>query len=284
MNIYIIIPCYNEEQFIAATLTSLINQTVKAKQIMVVNDNSTDGSEEIINAFAKADSSIQTIKTEASSTHLPGSKVVQAFKEGQKALDNNYDIICKFDADLIFPSNYLETIVKTFKKQAKAGIVGGFCYIEKNKKWELESLTNKDHIRGALKAYRKECLTAIGGLKAAMGWDTADELLAKYHSWEVVALEPLHVKHLKPTGNTYTQASRYKQGEAFYGLRYGLMLTIIASLKLAIIKRSPKFFINCLRGYFRAKRNKKTFLVTKAEGKFIRALRWEGIKGKLLTI
>lgn len=283
MNIYIIIPCYNEEKYIKKTLASLINQTVKPTKIMVVNDNSTDGSEHIINAFAKADPSIHTIKTQAASKHLPGSKVIQAFKEGCKALDNNYDIICKFDADLIFPTNYLEEIVKIFKQQPNAGIVGGFCYIKNEGGWMLESLTNKDHVRGALKAYRKECLAQIGGLKIAMGWDTVDELLAQYHNWGVTTIEQLHVKHLKPTGNTYTNASRLKQGQAFYSLRYGFLLTVIASLKLSILKRSALYFLNCMRGYFRAKQSKKSYLVTKKEGEFIRTLRWKGIKQKLFT-
>lgn len=281
MNIYIIIPCYNEEQCIGNTLTSLQNQTLKPKKIVVVNDNSTDRSEEIISAFAKADSTIQTVTTKAASVHLPGSKVVNAFNAGLDYVDQTYDVICKFDADLIFPENYLEEVSKVFSSNPQAGIVGGFCYIQKGNEWVLESLTNKDHIRGALKAYRKECLEQIGGLKPAMGWDTADELLAKYHTWEVKTLDHLHVKHLKPTGNTYTKASKFKQGEAFYGLRYGFLLTLIASLKLALLKGSPRFFLNCLRGFFRAKRIQKTFLVSKEEGIFIRKLRWKGIKKKL---
>lgn len=281
MNIYIIIPCYNEEQFIGDTLTSLQNQTLKPKKIVVVNDNSTDGTEGIISAFAKADSTIQTITTKAASIHLPGSKVVNAFNAGLDYVDKAYDIICKFDGDLIFPENYLEEVSKVFSSNPQAGIVGGFCYIQKGSEWVLESLTNKDHIRGALKAYRKECLEQIGGLKPAMGWDTADELLAKYHTWEVTTLDHLHVKHLKSTGNTYTKASKFKQGEAFYSLRYGFLLTVIASLKLALLKGSPRFFLNCLRGFFRAKQTQKTFLVSKEEGIFIRQLRWKGIKEKL---
>ena len=63
-------------------------------------------------------------------------------------------------------------------------MVAGFCYIQKNDEWVLENLTSKDHIRGALKAYRKECFFDIGKLKPSMGWDTVDELLAKYHNWE----------------------------------------------------------------------------------------------------
>jgi hypothetical protein len=55
--------------------------------------------------------------------------------------------------------------------------------ISKNGEWILENLTDKDHIRGALKAYRN---IPTGGLKAQMGWDTVDELLCKFYNWKVV--------------------------------------------------------------------------------------------------
>src|SRR5690606_34128625 len=105
-----------------------------------------------------------------------------------------------------------------------------FAYVEKNGRWIRENLTDKNHIRGAFKAYRKVCFEQIGGLRSAMGWDTVDELLCRYYSWKVVTIEDLKVKHLKPTGALYDQKARYKQGEAFYRLHYGFVITLIAAL------------------------------------------------------
>ncbi len=281
MNFYIVIPCHNEATFIKQTLDSLVRQTVLPKKVVVVNDQSTDESGAIISAFAKAHSFIHLLDITSSDAHLPGSKVIQAFQKGYQTLDEDYDIICKFDADLIFPSNYIETITAHFKNNPTVGMAGGFCYIEKEGSWVLENLTNKDHIRGALKAYRKKCFKDINGLKAAMGWDTIDELLAKYHQWEIKTDPSLHIKHLKPTGNTYNKTAQFKQGEAFYGMRYGFILTFIASAKLAKRKENIKLLGDYLRGYWRAKRAKKEYLVSKEEGKFIRHIRWKGIKSKL---
>ena len=67
--------------------------------------------------------------------------------------------------------------------------------VKKNNEWILENLTRKDHIRGALKAYRKACFVQIGKLKPSMGWDTIDELLAKFYGWELLTDETLQVKH-----------------------------------------------------------------------------------------
>jgi hypothetical protein len=160
-------------------------------------------------------------------------------------------------------------------------MVGGFAYIEKNGEWVLENLTDKDHIRGAFKAYRKECFQQIGGLKPAMGWDTVDELLCKFYDWKVVTDESLKVKHLKPTGANYNQAARYKQGEAFYSLGYGFFITCIASAKLALMKGKPLLFIDYINGFFKAKSAKKPLLVTPEQAKFIRKYRWKKIKEKI---
>lgn len=281
MNYYIIIPAYNEEQFIALTLHSLVEQTVMPSKVVIVNDNSTDKTPEIVWAFAKKYPFISLEHKTSDTIHLPGSKVINAFNKGLDTIDENYDFIVKADADLIFPSNYFETLIQHFQSDEKIGMVGGFCYVEKNGEWILENLTDKDHIRGALKAYRKETFKEIGGLKPAMGWDTVDELLCKFYGWTVKTDETLHVKHLKPTGANYSKTARYKQGEAFYTLGYGFWITSIASAKLALRKKKPLLFLDFINGFWKAKSSKKQLLVTDEQAKFIRNYRWKKMKEKL---
>ena len=213
--------------------------------------------------------------------HLPGSKVIQAFHEGEKHIDDQYEMLVKVDADLIFPHDYFETIIDHFQSDATIGMVGGFCYIEKNGDWILENLTDKDHIRGALKAYRKEAYQQIGGLKPAMGWDTVDELLCKFYGWKILTDDRLHVKHLKPTGASYNKAARYKQGEAFYSLGYGFIITTISSLKLAMRKGKPLLFVDYLMGFWKAKSAGKPIFVTPEQARFFRNYRWKKMKEKL---
>ena len=281
MKTYIIIPAYNEAEFIGETLQSLIRQRKPADKIVVVDDGSTDRTPEIVSEFTEKHPEILLVKNISEGKHLPGSKVVKAFNSGFKTLDDDFDIICKFDADLIFPKDYLEKISFHFDQSLKTGMVGGFCKIQKNGEWILENLTGKDHIRGALKAYRKACFKDIGGLKPAMGWDTVDELLAQYHGWEIKTDESLRVKHLKPTGKNYNRTSKYKQGEAFYSLRYGFAITLIASAKLAFKKKDLGFFLNCITGFLYAKNEKRPYLVNKDEGRFIKNLRWKKMQEKL---
>lgn len=280
MKISIIIPVHNEEQFVGETLQSLVNQQQKPNQIILVDDHSTDRTPEILQAFAQKYPFIQLVKHTSSQAHLPGAKVVNAFNAGLAHLQNP-DVVCKFDADLIFPDNYLKNIVLHYSQNPKLGMYGGVCIINKDGSWAVENLTNKDHIRGGLKSYRMECFRAIGGLKNAMGWDTADELLARYYGWEVSVDESLKVKHLRPTGAGYNKASRYLQGGMFYAMRYGLVLSVLASLKLAYKKKKASLFADYLLGYFKARKERQPFLVDAPQGKWIRAYRWRGILSKI---
>lgn len=277
LKFYIVIPAHNEQDSIGYTLDSLVHQTLLPKQVVVVNDNSTDETQGIVESYCTKYPWIHLVNIKSSHKHLPGSKIINAFYKGFEALDANYDILCKFDADLIFPPNYLEQIAAHFKANERLGMASGLCYIKKNDDWVLENLTRKDHIRGALKAYRKACFIQIGKLKPSMGWDTVDELLAKYYNWELLTDDTLHVKHLKPTGTTYNKASKHMQGEAMYKMRYGFIITLISALKLAYKKRSISLFKDYMAGYFHSKKSKTEFLVTEDQGKFIRQLRWKGM-------
>jgi len=282
MTICIIIPAYNEARFLTETLQSIANQTYIPNRVIIVNDNSTDNTQELIDSFVQKSSCFDTVLNNSESIHEPGSKIVNAFYKGYGQLKLSYDLIGKFDADIILPEDYFEKIVALFASDEKIGIAGGNLYIEENGGWIYENISKKDKVRGPIKLYRKECFEAIGGLKKSIGWDTVDELLAKYHGWRVVTDPTLHVKHLKPTGKAYTKAAKYKQGEAFYKMRYGIVLSQIASAKLALKKNDFSFYFDCIRGFNKAKKQSLSFIVSKEEGEFIRKLRWEGIKKKFM--
>lgn len=282
MKIYIIIPVYNEAAFLKQTIESFVNQTYRPNKLIIINDNSTDNSQEIIDDFAANYDFISTSLNISEANHQPGSKVIRAFYKGFQAFDDNYDLIGKFDADIVLPMDYFENMIQIFASDKNIGIAGGNLYIEKKGNWIYENISEKTKVRGPIKLYRKECFKQIDGLRESVGWDSADELLASYHGWKIKTDPNLKVKHLKPTGGSYSRVSRYKQGEAFYRMRYGFLLTNIASAKLAFKKRSFVYYIYCIGGYFKAIRNKASFIVSEKEGKFIRALRWNGIKKKLL--
>ena len=277
----IVIPAHNEEEFIRITLDSLVEQTLRPYEVIVVNDNSTDHTQSIIEEYTSQYPWIKLLNRISKGEHQPGSKVINAFLAGYDIISKDFDVIVKLDADLDIPSNYFEVIMNHFNADDKIGMVGGFAYIEKNGNWILENLTDKDHIRGAFKAYRKSTYDNIGGLRAHMGWDTVDELLCRYYNWKIVTDESLHIKHLKPTGAVYNAAALYKQGTAYYALGYGLIITIIAGTKLALRKKKPSYILYYLNGYLKAWFKKQPKMVNRAQEKYIRKYRWKKMIAKI---
>jgi glycosyltransferase involved in cell wall biosynthesis len=282
VNYYIIIPAHNEQAFLEDALQSIVKQTVLPKKVMVVNDHSTDDTAAIIRKYSDQYPYFRGINILSSDQHMPGSKVVAAFNKGLSALDENYDFIVKLDADVVLPENYFEKIISIFKSSGTIGIAGGFAY-EKNSEgeWELNHPMNTDHVRGAFKSYSKACFKAIGQLKTAMGWDTVDELLAQYHQFDIFTDASLKVKHQRPIGKAYNKRARFLQGKAMYTMRYGFVITLIASVKMATKQGKFQTVIDNLKGFFTAKKEQVPYLVTSEEGKFIRQLRWRNIRQKL---
>src|SRR6516165_7267775 len=72
--ISVIIPCYNAEQTLAATITSALDQEVE-KEVIVVNDGSTDGSVEIIGEFGDRIRYLSTPNRGVSSAREIGTKL-----------------------------------------------------------------------------------------------------------------------------------------------------------------------------------------------------------------
>jgi glycosyltransferase involved in cell wall biosynthesis len=278
MKIGIIIPAHNEAAFIKDTLDSLVSQTRLPDVLCVVDDNSTDETFDMIATYSHKHQWLHNIKIQSSDQHLPGAKVIQAWKHGLKYV-SNCDVVCKFDADLTFPPDYLMRMLERFKSQSNLGMFGGVLQvIDEDGTWVDEGISNPNHIRGPIKAYRKKCLDQIGGLREALGWDTLDVLLSQYHGWETTTETDLKVKHLRPTGAAYTLP---RHMDVFYTLRYGYVLSMLAT-----IKQQPfdvKTLYRAHRAYFKARSSNLTFLVNKEEGVFIRHLRWRGVWQRLLS-
>lgn len=282
MKVCIIIPIFNEQDFIKKSVESLIGQTTKPAEVIYVNDNSTDNSKNIIKNLIKSHEWIRLIDRESVQEHVPGAKVVEAFNFGLKHLKTKFDIICKFDGDIVLPKNYIEKIIEIFNKKQSIGIVGGNLYIFKKDKWIYENIAAKTHVRGPIKAYRAKCFDEIDGLKPSIGWDTVDVLLAQKKGWLIQTDKNLKVKHLKPTGHKYSLKSKMLQGEALYKMRFGFILSMLSLLKSSLNNFSISRVFFGMIGYVTTSLKKKSFIVTYDEGVFIRKFRWKVIYEKYL--
>ena len=291
MKFLIIIPAHNEEKNIFFTLESLKNQSFKDFEIVVVNDGSTDKTGEIVENFKSQIPNLKLLNLEKS-VHEPGAKVVNTFNKGLKSVDvQSFDIICKFDADIIFPDNYLKKVNEVYETNPKAGMVSGLVKIKKSvfeknlafdfkdekHQWIFENISSKNHIRGPIKSYRKECFLQMNGLRPVLGWDNIDVMLAKKHGWETVTIKDLWVKHLRPTAYKYKKQKAEKLGEYFYNIGLSFPLAMISSAKSSWKNKSFSEFFATMKTFLKQSSKRK---LTKEEIKHIRNLRWKQIINK----
>ncbi|WP_449386711.1 glycosyltransferase [Chryseobacterium lineare] len=284
MRFLIIIPAHNEGNNLPFTLDSLQQQSFKEFKAVIVNDGSTDNTAEVIRKYTDLDLRFETVDLQKSA-HQPGSKVVNAFKNGLKTQDlNEFDIICKFDSDVIFPENYLEKIEESFRSNPDYGLVGGLLYVEKNGGWVYEGNSNKYHVRGPLKAYRKESYLQMNGIRETLGWDNIDSVLLQNLGWKEVVLSELHVKLIKVKGADYTIKPAEYYGKYFYFLGLNRFLAYIASFKEAVKIRSVSFFFTIIRSYEKCRAGKLELKISEEEQKVINRQRWQMLKKKWLKI
>ena len=79
----VIVPCYNGEKFIGRCLESLVNQTLQDIEIIVINDGSTDNSQDIIDSYANKYHNIKAYK-------IPNSGIADARNFGVSKVETPY--------------------------------------------------------------------------------------------------------------------------------------------------------------------------------------------------
>lgn len=100
----IIIPVYNTEKYLNKCLDSIINQTYKNLEIIIVDNCSTDNSFEIAKKYQSNDKRIKLYKENKKSVTL-------ARKLGIENANGKY--ICTIDSDDYIDEGFIETLLKT---------------------------------------------------------------------------------------------------------------------------------------------------------------------------
>lgn len=198
----VITPVRDEEHYLKSTIESMVHQTVRPVEWIIVNDGSTDGTAGVIDDYARRYPWIRGLHRENRGFRKSGGGVVEAFNDGLRSLvSTDWDFIIKLDGDLAFDPAYFEMCFETFRRETRLGIGGGvICYVD-----EAGVKTFEDcpafHVRGATKIYRRACWDGLGGFWPAPGWDTIDEVKANMLGWETRSFPKLHLIHHRVTGS-----------------------------------------------------------------------------------
>src|ERR1039458_5490207 len=127
---YVIIsPVRDEEANLARTIESVINQSVRPCEWMIVNDGSTDGTAAIADSYALQHDWIRVCHRDNRGFRKAGGGVVDAFNDGYRNLrTKDWDFIVKLDGDLSFNPEYFDSCFRAFEAEGKLGIAGGTIY------------------------------------------------------------------------------------------------------------------------------------------------------------
>jgi glycosyltransferase involved in cell wall biosynthesis len=281
MQYIIITPAKNEEEFIEQTLKSVFAQTARPMKWIIVDDGSTDNTAAVVAKYASKYDFVKLIQNQSTGEQRAGgSKVVRAFNVGYDTIrDEHFDFIVKLDADLTLPCNYFEEVIKCFEMNPRIGLCGGYCVLEDKGRLIPESYS-EDHVRGAFKAYRRECFDDIGGLQEIWSWDGIDESAIAFHGWHLKVL-PLAVVHHRPTSKEYNLLKHsFKTGREMYKERIDLLSLFVISavyfLRKPVILGSILFIV----GYFVSWIRREDKVIDKDLGEYIRNERYGKIVDK----
>jgi glycosyltransferase involved in cell wall biosynthesis len=110
----IIIPCYNYGHLIAQSIESILTQTYTDIEVIVINDGSTDNTEDVVKAYAEKDNRIKYYK-------YANAGLGTSRNRGIKHATGAY--IQFLDADDVLENRKFEVQLQIFKNNPTAGVV-----------------------------------------------------------------------------------------------------------------------------------------------------------------
>ena len=260
--IVIISPVRNEEKFISGIINSAIAQTVKPVEWIIVDDGSSDRTFEIASEAARLFDWIHIIKKIDRGFRAVGPGVIEAFYYGfERIQTQNYDYICKMDADLELQPKYFETLLTFFARDRYLGAASGKPFLEENGKLVAER-TNDEMVCGQINFYRRQCFEDIGGFVREVHWDGIAFHRARMKGWKTRSIQhpDLNFIHKRLMGSSergiIEGRMRWGKGQYFMGTHplFILAITIYRMQEKPFIIGGLCIFIGYYKAYFSSMR------------------------------
>lgn len=124
----VVVPIYNVELYMRKCIDTIISQTYKELEIILVDDGSTDTSGKIADEYKNKDSRIQVI-------HKTNGGLSDARNKGMKVAKGKY--ICFIDSDDYIEKNMIENMVKQIQKTNSDVVICGFYVDYEDKSGKL---------------------------------------------------------------------------------------------------------------------------------------------------
>jgi glycosyltransferase involved in cell wall biosynthesis len=115
----VLMPVYNADRFVAQTLDSILAQTFRDFEFLIINDGSTDRSLEILEDYARRDGRIRLVSR-------PNTGYVAALNEGLALARGEF--IARIDADDLADPRRLELQVARMRQEPQLVALGSNAY------------------------------------------------------------------------------------------------------------------------------------------------------------
>ncbi|MEO1669390.1 MAG: glycosyltransferase family A protein [Cyanobacteria bacterium J06631_2] len=253
----IISPVRNEGNFIQEIINSLVSQTVKPVEWIIVDDGSSDETLAIASEAAKLYDWIHVIQKLDRGFRAVGPGVVEAFYYGyQRIRSAEYDFICKMDADLELPSRYFETLLSFFDRDPYLGAASGKPFLQEDGQL-VEERTHDEMVCGQINFYRRECFDDIGGFVREVHWDGIAFHRARMEGWRTRSirhpdLNYIHRRLMGSSGVGIIQGRmRWGKGQYFMGTHplFLLAITCYRMLERPFVLGGLMIFVGYCRAY-----------------------------------
>jgi|SRR5579872_1683018 len=193
---------HNEEANIERTIRSVLLQTLRPLRWVIVSDNSSDRTDDIVQRYANSHPFINFLRIDRPSGHSFAAKVV-ALRRGANLLQGtDYQYIGNLDADVAVDPCYFETLIEHFEQNPSLGVTGGFVYEEHNGEFTSRKINRVRDVAHAGQLVRRGCYEMIGGYAVLKygGEDWHAETSARMKGWWVEAVPTLRIYHQRHTG------------------------------------------------------------------------------------
>jgi biofilm PGA synthesis N-glycosyltransferase PgaC len=201
----LITPARNEAAFIELTLKSVVAQTVPPAKWVIVNDGSTDATEEIVKKYAAVYPWIDLIQMPERRERSFAGKAAAVNAGFQRVEGLEYEVMGNLDADVSFEPDYFEFLMARFAENPRLG-VGGTAFQEGNLAYNYE-FVGIEHVSGMCQMFRRKCFEDIGGYASVKsgGIDLIAVLSARAKGWETrTFVEKSFVHHRTQGGALHT--------------------------------------------------------------------------------
>lgn len=187
-------PCKNEGENLPDLFRSVVAQTIRPVAWVIVDDGSTDNTQNIIEDAMKAHDWIQSIRLDSAvrdlGLHLAGI-IKNGFEYGILYCEENgleYDYLGNLDGDLTIPPTFYENLMREFENDSALGVAsGGTEHIIGDR--IVHAKVSVSEPSGGHMLIRRECFDEIGGIPLSYAVDSVIKVKARIRGWGTRRLE-----------------------------------------------------------------------------------------------